>query len=109
MVSAGYCIVLMFLLTEPMMNQIRDAPWPSEYCAWLPSVKSRIRVSTGSPVVGLPGRYINVWRCGGLSMVLLQLEVPLKLFKREERKKFLPCSGFISRHYISSSYSMYLP
>ena len=68
------------------MNKIRDPLWPSEYCAWIPSVGSRIRVSTGSPVVGLPGRYINVRRCGGLSMVLLQPEVPLKLFKRVERK-----------------------
>ena len=44
---------------------------------------------------GWPGRYINVWHCGGLSMVLLQLKDPLELFIK--RKEFLPGSRFLSR------------
>ena len=47
------------------------------------------------PQAGWPGRYINVRRCGGLSMVLLQLKDPLELFVKS--KKFLPCSRFLSR------------
>ena len=44
---------------------------------------------------GWPGRYINVWRCGGLSMVLLQQKDPLELFVKS--REFLPGSGFLSR------------
>ena len=47
------------------------------------------------PQAGWPGRYINVRRCGGLSMVLLQLKDPLQLFVK--RREFLPGSGFLSR------------
>ena len=48
---------------------------------------------------GWPGRYINVRRCGGLSMVLLQLRDPLELFVK--RREFLPISGFLSRRYVT--------
>ena len=44
---------------------------------------------------GWPGRYINVRRCGGLSMVLLQLKDPLALFVKS--REFLLGSGFLSR------------
>ena len=37
---------------------------------------------------------INVRRCGGLSMVLLQLKDPLELFVK--RREFLPGSRFLS-------------
>ena len=47
------------------------------------------------PQAGLPGRYINVRRCGGLPMVLLQLKDPLELFVKS--REFLPGSGFLSR------------
>ena len=36
-----------------------------------------------------------VRRCGGLSMVLLQLKDPLEPFAK--RSKFIPCSWFLSR------------
>ena len=45
--------------------------------------------------MGWHGRYINVRRCGGLSIVLMQLEDPLELFVK--RREFLPVSGFLSR------------
>ena len=51
-------------------------PVPSGCDIWIPSVKSQVRVpGARSPFrVGLVSiLYINVWRCGGLSMVLLQL------------------------------------
>ena len=35
-------------------------------------------------IVGWPGRYENALRCGGLSMVLLQLKDPLELFPKEK-------------------------
>ena len=44
---------------------------------------------------GWPGRYINVRRCVGLSMVLLQLKDPLELFVKSS--EFLPGPGFLSR------------
>ena len=47
-------------------------PWPSCYNAWLPS--------WGPTKAGWPGGYVKVQRCGGLSMVLLQLKDPLELF-----------------------------
>ena len=40
------------------------------------------------------GRYINVWHCGGLSMVLLQLKDPLELLIK--RREFLRGSLFLS-------------
>ena len=46
------------------------------------------------PQAGWPGRYINVRRCGGLSMVRLQLKDPLELFVKS--REFLPGSGFLS-------------
>ena len=42
-----------------------------------------------------PGHYINVRRCGGLPMVLLQQKDPLELFVKS--REFLPGSGFLSR------------
>ena len=45
--------------------------------------------------MGLPGRYINVRRYGGLSMVLLQLKNPLELLVK--RKEFLLGSRSLSR------------
>ena len=73
----------------------RDPPWPNGYDALLPSVSSQVRVSAGSPSGLASGRYINVRRCGGLSMVLLQLKDPLELFVKSI--EFPPGSGFLSR------------
>ena len=50
------------------------------------------------PQEGLPGRYINVRHCGGLSIVLLQLKDPLELFVKS---LFIPGSGFLSRRDIT--------
>ena len=47
------------------------------------------------PQAGWPDRYINVWRCRGLSMVLMQLKEPLELFVKS--REFPPGSGFLSR------------
>ena len=47
------------------------------------------------PQAGWPVCYIHVRRCGGQSMVLLQLKDPLELFVK--RREFLPSSGFLSR------------
>ena len=47
------------------------------------------------PQAGWPGRCINVRRCGGLSMVPLQLKDPLELFVNS--REFLSSSGFLSR------------
>ena len=44
--------------------------------------------------MGWPGGYINVQRCGGLFMVLLQPKDSLELFVR--RREFLPGFGFLS-------------
>ena len=44
---------------------------------------------------GWPGRFINVRRCWGLSVVLLQLKDPLELIVKS--REFLPDSGFLSR------------
>ena len=52
---------------------------------------SKVRVSAGSPFTGWPGHYINVRDCGGLTMVILQLEDPLELFVK--RREFL--SGYV--------------
>ena len=54
-----------------------------------------VRVIAGSPYACQPGRYINVRRCGGLSMVLIQLKDPLELFV--QKMEFLPGSWFPSR------------
>ena len=44
---------------------------------------------------GLPGRYINMRRCGGLSIVFfLQMEDPLELLVK--RRDYIPGSGFLS-------------
>ena len=45
------------------------------------------------PQAGWPGRYINLRRCGGLSLVLMQRKDPLELVKSRE---FLTGSGFLS-------------
>ena len=37
-------------------------------------------------LAGWPGRYINVWCCGVLSLVLLQLKDPLELFVNSTQK-----------------------
>ena len=47
--------------------------------------------STGYPLVGWPGRYINVWDWGGQPMVLLQLK---ELFAKG--MDFFPGSWFLS-------------
>ena len=59
-------------------------------------VRSQVRVSDGSPLVGWLGRYINVRRCGGLSIVLVKLNDPLELFMW--RDGFLPVPGFYLVH-----------
>ena len=82
-----------FLTRKPFGQYLRDPPWPSGYDAWLPSVSSQVRVPL-DPQAGWPGRYINVWCCGGLSMVLLQLKGPLELFVKS--REFLPGYGFLS-------------
>ena len=41
----------------------------------------------------------NVWHCGGLSMVLLQLKDSFELFVK--RREFLSDSGFLSRRYVT--------
>ena len=52
-------------------------------------------VSARSPLAGWYGHTINVWDCGGMSMVVLQLKDLLQLFvKREELfsfSRFLSC------------------
>ena len=45
--------------------------------------------------VGWPVCCINVWRCGGLSMAVLQLKDSLESFVK--RMQHLPGSGFLSR------------
>ena len=44
---------------------------------------------------GWPGRYMNVRRCGGLPMGLLQHKDPLELFSKS--REFVPGSGFSTR------------
>ena len=66
--------------------------------AWLPNLSLQVRVhcSAGSPQAGWPGRYVNVRRCGGQSMVCeLQLREPLELFV--ERREFNPGYGLLFR------------
>ena len=70
-----------------------DPPWPGGYDAWLLSVNCILSLHW-IPNAGQPGCYINVGRCGGLSMVLLQLKDPLELFVKS--REFLPGSGFLS-------------
>ena len=55
------------------------------------SVSSQVR-GLLDPQAGWPGRYINVRRCRGLSMVLLRQKDPLELFVRVGN--FLPVPGF---------------
>ena len=57
--------------------------------AWLPSVRSHLQISAGSLQAGWPGRYIDVWRCEGLLMVLLQLKDPLELLVKGDGIGFL--------------------
>ena len=71
-----------------VQHLLSDPLWFSGYYAWLPSVIRRLR---WIPKRVGPGRYINVRRCGGLSMVLLQLKDPLRTIR-----EFLPSSGFLS-------------
>ena len=68
--------------------------WPSAASqAWVRRFESPLGLHAG-----WPGRYINVWRCGRLSMVLLQLTDPLELFvkRREFSSRFW---GSISSRY----------
>ena len=58
-------------------------------------MRSQVRVSAGSPQAGWPGHYINVRRCGGLSLALLQLKDPLQLFV--ESREILSGYQFLSR------------
>ena len=53
--------------------------WPNGYDAWLPSASLQVL----DPKWAWPGRNIDVRRCEGLSMVLLHLKIPLKLFVRK--------------------------
>ena len=53
------------------------------------------------PQAGWPGRYMNVWRCGGLPMVLQQLKDPLVGTILEEK-------GISSRFRVSISLLYYL-
>ena len=69
---------------------------PGTIHAWFPSVRSQVRVSAGSPLAAKLGRYIHVWRCGGLSTVSLQIKDPNELFMK--RKEFSPGSGYRSCH-----------
>ena len=64
-----------------------------------PSESSQVRVFSGSPWVGSPGRYIDVRHCGRLSMTLMQLWEPLELFWKE--REFLPGSLFLSRRIMA--------
>ena len=68
----------------------RDLLGSIGFDAWLPCMRSQVRVSAGSSIKGWPGRYIHDRLCGGLAVVLLQLKDPLELF--EKRKKIF--SGF---------------
>ena len=61
---------------DAVTAQVRDPPWPgSGSKAWL---HVRMFESPLDNQVGWPGRYIHVRRCGGLSMVILQLNNPLE-------------------------------
>ena len=46
-----------------------------QYSYLFPSVRSQAPLLTESPLAGYHGRYVNVWHCGWLSIVLLQLKV----------------------------------
>ena len=63
----------------------------------MPGSQVRVRMfeSPLDPQAGWFGCYIDVRRCGGLSMVLLQLKDPLELFVKS--RKYLPGCGFLSR------------
>ena len=54
----------------------------------LMGIRCGLVVTMPGSQAGWPSRYINVWHCGGVSMVLLQLKDPLELFVK--RKEFLP-------------------
>ena len=51
--------------------------------------------------MGWHGRYVNVWRCGGMSLVLLQPKDPMELFVK--RREFLHGSRFRSRRDMSQA------
>ena len=57
--------------------------------------------SAGSPLAGWHGRYTNVHLCGCLSIVLLQLKVPLKLFVKS--REFLTDYMFLLRHNMTEA------
>ena len=62
-------------------------------------MRSQVRVSAGSQLAGWSGRYINVRRYGGLSMVVLQLKDALELIVK--RREFLLGSVFLSRRHMN--------
>ena len=43
----------------------RDPPWPSGVNAWLPSMSSQVRVSTGSP----SGLALPLYKCAALCLL----------------------------------------
>ena len=57
--------------------------------------------SAGSPLAGWHGRYTNVHLCGCLSIVLLQLKVPLKLFVKS--REFLTDYMFLLHHNMTEA------
>ena len=59
--------------------------------ACVPSFESPLDVQTG-----WPSCYINVGRCGGMSIVGLPLKDPLQLFLKG--MEFILVSGFLSRN-----------
>ena len=59
------------------------------------------------PQAGWPGRYINVQRCKGLSMVLLQLKDLLEVFIK--KREFLPSSRFLSCRNMTQKKHSFLP
>ena len=63
---------------------------------YFPSTSLQVGISARTPHASWPGRVIYVQRYGGLYMVLLQLQEPLKLLMK--RKKFLAGSKFPSCH-----------
>ena len=66
-----------------MFVSMSNRVWVRSSLRWVPKIAD------------WPGHYINVRRCGGLSMVHLQLKDSLELFAK--RRQFLHCSGFLSR------------
>ena len=75
---------------------VAPQPWPVNYDARLPGVRSQVRASFCSPLAGWHGCYTNVRRCQGMSMVLQQQKDPLlELF--EKSRKFLSSPKFPPR------------